>query len=74
MKLKEKAITSGGHRVINLSYVPFNSAGNKVTFPIKGTVVLSEKPLKTTYHIWTSDGVSIVFGSSEFDLVNFKDE
>ena len=48
--------TKNGHRVINLHYVPLNSVGDKVTYPIKGTVILNESPYKTTYQIWAEDG------------------
>jgi len=63
--------TRGGKRVIALRYVPRNSAGRKVTFPIKGTVIEREKPLRTSYQIWTEDGeVDPVWGRNpERDLV-----
>lgn len=64
--------TISGHKVINLSYVPCNYAGNKVTFPVKGSIVLKEKPLRTKYMIWTEQGSVNVFGSDSFDLANFS--
>lgn len=66
--------TRSGLRVINLKNVPYNSAGRLVTYPIKGTVIVREKPLKTEYRIWSSRGVSdVVFGRySEMDLVEVK--
>lgn len=55
--------TREGKRVLNLRYVPFNSAGRKVTYPIKGTVIEREKPRKTSYHLWAEDGRSdVVWG------------
>jgi hypothetical protein len=70
--LKKKYKTRSGRRVINLSYVPLNSAGKKVTYPVKGTVVLREKPLKTTYMIWSEDGYADVVwepGTHKDDLI-----
>ena len=60
--------TKNGQRVINLTYVPLNSAGNKVTYPIKGSIVRSEKPLKVEYMIWSEDGiVDVVWGRHSND-------
>ena len=55
--------------VTNLQYVPYNSVGEKVTFPIKGTIILRQKPMKTMYTIWTEEGKHSVFGDTKFDLV-----
>ena len=49
--------TVSGKRVIGLNRVPRNSAGKLVTFPIKGSVVVREKPFKSVYEIWTDDGI-----------------
>ena len=49
-------LTKDGHKVIGLVNVPLNSAGHRVTFPIKGSIVLREKPFKTQYTIWTDKG------------------
>jgi len=64
--------TKSGKRVINLQYVPLNGIGNEVTFPIKGTIVLREKPFKTTYNVWTKDGLNDPVWNSEpeNDIVN----
>jgi hypothetical protein len=63
--------TKSGKRVIGLYNIPYNSAGEKVTYPIKGSIVLSEKPFRTKYQIWSEDGkVDVVFGkNSSEDLV-----
>lgn len=63
--------TKEGKRVIDLTYVPYNSCGNKVTYPIKGTIVVREKPRKLEYCIWSEDGrYDVVWGNhSEKDLV-----
>jgi hypothetical protein len=63
--------TKSGQRVTHVQYVPYNSAGRKVTFPIKGSVVVREKPLKLKFCIWTIDGNMSVFGETEYDLANF---
>lgn len=44
--------TRDGCRVTNLSFVPRNCVGNFVTFPIKGTVIVNEKPLKQMFMTW----------------------
>lgn len=64
--------TKSGKRVINLQCVPLNSVGNEVTFPIKGTIVMSEKPRKTVYCIWTDEGQfdPVWEKHSEMDIVN----
>lgn len=65
--------TRDGNVVINLEYIPFNSAGKRVTFPIKGTIVY-EKPRKLQYCIWTKDGKYDPTWSKEegMDLVEVK--
>jgi hypothetical protein len=49
-----------------------NSAGNEVTFPIKGTIVLREKPYKTTFNVWTKNGINepVWNSNSDFDIIN----
>jgi hypothetical protein len=59
--------TVSGKRVINLSYVPFNSNGDKATYPIKGTIIVREKPLKKKYYIWSEDGIGDVVLNSELN-------
>lgn len=53
---KKQYRTVDGQRVINIHIVPKNSAGNLVTFPVKGSIVISEKPLRFEYAIWTMEG------------------
>jgi hypothetical protein len=60
--LEKEYQTVSGKRVIGLKYVPKNSNGKFVTFPIKGSVVVREKPLKLEYNIWMSNG--------QFDVCN----
>ena len=61
--------TKSGKRVIDLEIVLKNSCGNEVTFPVKGSIVVREKPLKTKYTIWTLDGRHTIWGASDFDLI-----
>lgn len=61
--------TKSGKRVIGLEVVLKNSTGAEVTFPVKGSIVTSEKPFRTLYHIWTLDGRSSVLKESGLDLV-----
>lgn len=56
--------TQSGKRVIGLTYVPHNSCGDKVTYPIKGSIVVKEKPLQLRYQIWSEDGVADVVWNS----------
>jgi len=49
--------TAKGQRVIGLQRVPCNSEGRKVTYPLKGSVVVCEKPFRTEYNVWTDSGV-----------------
>jgi len=62
------AQTVSGKRVIYLVYEAIGSAGNKVTFPIKGTIVVREKPWKTEYQIWTPGGKARPIGDHPDDL------
>ena len=55
--------TKGGQRVVGLQYVPRNSCGDMVTYPIKGSIVRCEKPLKLEYNIWSPEGIwCVVWG------------
>jgi len=67
--------TKCGLRVVNLKRVPINSAGRKVTFPIKGTIILREKSdyqrQKTEYGIWTDNGRFDVLSKHYMDIENF---
>lgn len=61
--------TKSGKRVIGLQIVLKNGTGAEVTFPVKGSIVTKEKPLRTLYHIWTLDGRASVLEDSDLDLV-----
>lgn len=66
--------TKSGKKIIGLSYIPLNNYDNKVTYPIKGSIVVKEKPLKLKYQIWSEDGkVDIVWNNnSKEDLVLYN--
>ena len=62
--------TRSGRRVCNIHIVLTNSTGAEVTFPVKGTIVLKEKPWKATYGIWTLDGrASVMKDATPLDLI-----
>ena len=54
--LSKEYKTVSGKRVILSQIVLYNSLDEEVTFPVKGSVVVSEKPFKTKFSIWTLDG------------------
>ncbi len=49
--------TMAGQRVEYIRIKMKNDAGDTVTFPVKGTIIRSEKPRRTEFMIWTLDGV-----------------
>jgi len=65
---QNKQYTSNGKRVINIKIELYNSCGNEVTYPVKGTIVVSEKPFKTKYAIWSLNGKANVMCNSVHDL------
>ena len=65
--------TRSGKRVIHLDRTLYNSNGVEVTFPVKGSVVVREKPFKSKYQIWTLDGRADVVNKSNDDLVKADD-
>jgi len=63
--------TRSGRRVVLHDYVEKNSAGAVVSFPVKGTIITSEKPRRTRYQIWSNEGRAQALGDSPDDLVDF---
>lgn len=60
--------TREGKNVEGLHIVLHNFCGHEVTYPIKGTIVLKEKPRKTEFAIWSLDGKkNIVFTDGKYD-------
>lgn len=71
LDLTKQYRTRTGKRVIALQYNPKNWVGNPTTFPIKGSIVVREKPLKLRYQIWCENGKAQIhaFGDHPDDLV-----
>jgi len=71
--ITKKYRTIGGDEVVDLQYIPKNSAGKKVTYPIKGTIIRKGQTgrwghQKKDYQIWSEDGiVDIVSGKHAED-------
>jgi len=64
--------TRSGKRVIGLIIHSDNDETN-YTFPVKGSVVVREKPLKLEYAIWTLEGRFLVTGGENpRDLVEVQ--
>lgn len=63
--------TRDGKRIVGLIRVPTNSTGRTVTYPLKGSVIMREKPLKMEYCIWSDEGLNdVVWGyRPELDLI-----
>ena len=62
--------TRAGDRVILHDFVPRNSPGQIVTFPIKGTIHVAGRARKKIYNIWTLEGRSDVFGPGPMDIID----
>jgi len=68
-----KRYTCGGRPVLGLAVELYNSYGEEVTFPVKGSVDMG-KGKKLQYRIWTLNGQSWVGESNQFtDLVEVKE-
>ncbi len=63
--------TRSGKEVIGLQIVMENSCGKEVTYPVKGSIAIKEKPLRLEYSTWSLDGrCDVVWGNNqELDLV-----
>jgi hypothetical protein len=60
--------TRDGKRVEGLQIVLHNSVGEEVTYPVKGTIIVRESPMRKEYAIWTLDGRADLFNESKNDL------
>ena len=60
--------TVGGHEVICLHYVPRNSAGELVTYPLKGSIIIKQKPLKFMFTTWSAYGIRDVVWNKHPEL------
>jgi len=63
----KKYTTVSGLPIIGLTRVEKNSAGAKVSAPIKGTVVMPGRQ-RNKYTIWQEDGKKFFFTSTELDI------
>ena len=65
------AKTRDGRDVILHAYVPYNSAGHPVTFPLKGSILNKTQSgrIIPEYTIWRIDGRHSVFKETGADLV-----
>jgi len=64
-----KKYTCNGKRVINLKIELKNSIGEDVTYPVKGSIVVREKPFKLKYAIWSIDGKEDVVWNTGHNLI-----
>jgi hypothetical protein len=62
--------TRAGDRVVLHDFVPHNSLGNIVTFPIKGTIIDKDHPRRKKFQIWTTEGRACVFKPSPEDIID----
>ena len=62
--------TRNGDRVILREFVPRNSLGEIVTFPVKGTVHHRGYARKKTAQIWTLEGRAMTHQPHPHDLVD----
>lgn len=58
----------GDKRVEHIHIELHNGNGDEVTFPVKGIVVVRERPYKAEFHIWTLDGRSLVAGYQSLSI------
>lgn len=73
--ISKEYTTRNGKRVIGLEINEYNSCGFKVSYPVKGSIVQQEKPLKLEYAIWSIDGISdIVWGKNKGKDLILKSE
>lgn len=64
--------TRAGKTVVLHDFVPRNSAGALVTFPVKGTIIRRDTPRRSDYQIWTRDGRADALSTAHpDDLVDF---
>ncbi len=62
--------TRSGDRVVLHECVPFNSLGERVTFPIKGTIIKKDRPRSKRFNIWTTEGRSRALGQAPDDIID----
>ena len=72
---KKEYKTRSGHRVVDIKIELYNSNGDEVTYPVKGSIVIRENPRKLKYSIWSLTGLTNVVWPDQFsqeDLIEVK--
>lgn len=72
--LTKRYATRDGREVELYDIVEFNSAGDRVTFPIKGNII-TRTPAgrrRTAYTIWKRNGRADIFRESPDDLIEIN--
>ncbi len=66
--------TRDGREVVLHEVVTHNSAGEEVTFPIKGTIIetLPSGRKKSAFEIWQMNGMNMVFGPTPKDIIDLE--
>lgn len=71
--LKKKYTTRDGREVVLHAIVDYNSAGDFVTFPVKGSIITPPVSpggrSRTTYAIWKRNGRADIFRKTGEDLL-----
>jgi hypothetical protein len=71
-----KKYTCNGKRVIGLEIklttTYADGTEHPVTYPVKGSVVIREKPLRLEYRIWSIDGIADVVWNKGHNLIEDK--
>lgn len=62
--------TRRGDRVVIHDFVPRNSPGEIVTFPIKGTIHYKGRARKKKFQIWTLEGRANTFQPTGDDIID----
>lgn len=66
--------TRKGQRVVGLYIDLHDDNGDEVTYPVKGSIVVRERPERLEYCIWTLKGEKWVGSESPGDLVPVEEE
>lgn len=67
-----KSYICDGKRVIGLYIKLHNDVGDEVTYPVKGSIVVRENPIKLQYALWSLDGRADVVWGKGYNLVEVK--
>lgn len=68
--LTREYTTRSGDRVVLHGFVPYNSAGDLVSFPIKGTVIIKDHPRRKRNQIWNLQGRNRPLKEHPFDIMD----